>query len=151
MTPAPPPGEGSLDSMLVLLQSDLSRQGVPTGAKGLCASCHKPIAGQVGPGGGVESGRGRGWGDGKGLTPLGAEWRGDGAWDGSQGDSLGGVAWEEGMGFTGKGAWLRGWGSWVEGAGPRVGEWEVLAVRGWSQGLEGGYGWVSGRRRRGMF
>ncbi|KYO19453.1 transforming growth factor beta-1-induced transcript 1 protein [Alligator mississippiensis] len=47
VTPAPPPGEGSLDSMLVLLQSDLSRQGVPTGAKGLCASCHKPIAGQV--------------------------------------------------------------------------------------------------------
>ncbi|XP_014382828.1 transforming growth factor beta-1-induced transcript 1 protein [Alligator sinensis] len=49
VTPAPPPGEGSLDSMLVLLQSDLSRQGVPTGAKGLCASCQLPAGacGQV--------------------------------------------------------------------------------------------------------
>lgn len=34
--------------MLVLLQSDLSRQGVPTGAKGVCGSCQKPIAGKVG-------------------------------------------------------------------------------------------------------
>ncbi|XP_038619616.1 transforming growth factor beta-1-induced transcript 1 protein [Tachyglossus aculeatus] len=42
-----PAAEGSLDSMLVLLQSDLSRQGVPTQAKGLCGSCSKPIAGQV--------------------------------------------------------------------------------------------------------
>uniref|UniRef100_A0A8C3JFG3 LIM zinc-binding domain-containing protein n=1 Tax=Calidris pygmaea TaxID=425635 RepID=A0A8C3JFG3_9CHAR len=33
--------------MLVLLQSDLSRQGVPTGAKGVCGSCQKPIAGKV--------------------------------------------------------------------------------------------------------
>uniref|UniRef100_K7FDB1 Transforming growth factor beta 1 induced transcript 1 n=1 Tax=Pelodiscus sinensis TaxID=13735 RepID=K7FDB1_PELSI len=37
----------NLDSMLVMLQSDLSRQGIPTGSKGLCASCQKPIAGQV--------------------------------------------------------------------------------------------------------
>uniref|UniRef100_A0A6I8P066 Transforming growth factor beta-1-induced transcript 1 protein n=1 Tax=Ornithorhynchus anatinus TaxID=9258 RepID=A0A6I8P066_ORNAN len=44
---APATAEGSLDSMLVLLQSDLSRQGVPTQAKGLCGSCSKPIAGQV--------------------------------------------------------------------------------------------------------
>ncbi|KAM6288800.1 LOW QUALITY PROTEIN: transforming growth factor beta-1-induced transcript 1 protein-like [Aegotheles albertisi] len=47
----PPPKkevpEGNLDSMLVLLQSDLSRQGVPTGAKGVCGSCQKPIAGKV--------------------------------------------------------------------------------------------------------
>ncbi|XP_049653059.1 transforming growth factor beta-1-induced transcript 1 protein [Accipiter gentilis] len=41
------PEEGNLDSMLVLLQSDLSRQGVPTGAKGVCGSCQKPIAGKV--------------------------------------------------------------------------------------------------------
>ncbi|XP_072705270.1 transforming growth factor beta-1-induced transcript 1 protein [Ciconia boyciana] len=41
-----PEGE-NLDSMLVLLQSDLSRQGVPTGAKGVCGSCQKPIAGKV--------------------------------------------------------------------------------------------------------
>lgn len=51
--PQPPqkkgvPEEGNLDSMLVLLQSDLSRQGVPTGAKGVCGSCQKPIAGKVG-------------------------------------------------------------------------------------------------------
>ncbi|XP_074874878.1 transforming growth factor beta-1-induced transcript 1 protein isoform X1 [Buteo buteo] len=50
--PQPPqkkgvPEEGNLDSMLVLLQSDLSRQGVPTGAKGVCGSCQKPIAGKV--------------------------------------------------------------------------------------------------------
>lgn len=48
----PPPKKGvpegeNLDSMLVLLQSDLSRQGVPTGAKGVCGSCQKPIAGKV--------------------------------------------------------------------------------------------------------
>ncbi|OBS63421.1 hypothetical protein A6R68_07975 [Neotoma lepida] len=45
-----PPGQtskGSLDTMLGLLQSDLSRRGVPTQAKGLCGSCNKPIAGQV--------------------------------------------------------------------------------------------------------
>nr|XP_048311048.1 transforming growth factor beta-1-induced transcript 1 protein isoform X5 [Myodes glareolus] len=44
-----PPGQtskGSLDTMLGLLQSDLSRRGVPTQAKGLCGSCNKPIAGQ---------------------------------------------------------------------------------------------------------
>ncbi|XP_074713653.1 transforming growth factor beta-1-induced transcript 1 protein isoform X3 [Strix uralensis] len=49
-TPPPKKGVpegGNLDSMLVLLQSDLSRQGVPTGAKGVCGSCQKPIAGKV--------------------------------------------------------------------------------------------------------
>ncbi|XP_062993736.1 transforming growth factor beta-1-induced transcript 1 protein isoform X1 [Elgaria multicarinata webbii] len=44
-SPAQP--SGNLDSMLVLLESDLSRQGISTTAKGLCASCQKPIAGQV--------------------------------------------------------------------------------------------------------
>ncbi|XP_064355580.1 transforming growth factor beta-1-induced transcript 1 protein isoform X1 [Dromaius novaehollandiae] len=47
-TPPPQqPAPGSLDSMLVLLQSDLSRRGVPTGSKGVCGACRKPIAGQV--------------------------------------------------------------------------------------------------------
>lgn len=46
-TPGPASNKGSLDTMLGLLQSDLSRQGVPTQAKGLCSSCNKPIAGQV--------------------------------------------------------------------------------------------------------
>nr|XP_020662980.1 transforming growth factor beta-1-induced transcript 1 protein [Pogona vitticeps] len=45
MSPAQP--SGNLDSMLVMLESDLSRQGISTTAKGLCASCQKPIAGQV--------------------------------------------------------------------------------------------------------
>lgn len=47
--PSPPgqTGKGSLDTMLGLLQSDLSRRGVPTQAKGLCGSCNKSIAGQV--------------------------------------------------------------------------------------------------------
>ncbi|XP_066577916.1 transforming growth factor beta-1-induced transcript 1 protein isoform X2 [Amia ocellicauda] len=46
---APPPqnSSGSLDSMLGLLQSDLSRQGIPTTAKGTCSACQKPIVGQV--------------------------------------------------------------------------------------------------------
>uniref|UniRef100_A0A8C3S861 Transforming growth factor beta 1 induced transcript 1 n=1 Tax=Chelydra serpentina TaxID=8475 RepID=A0A8C3S861_CHESE len=44
---APAPQGGNLDSMLVMLQSDLSRQGISTSTKGLCASCQKPIAGQV--------------------------------------------------------------------------------------------------------
>ncbi|XP_063131931.1 transforming growth factor beta-1-induced transcript 1 protein isoform X4 [Rattus norvegicus] len=47
-----PPGQtnkGSLDTMLGLLQSDLSRRGVPTQAKGLCGSCNKPIAGWLPP------------------------------------------------------------------------------------------------------
>ncbi|NP_001276480.1 transforming growth factor beta-1-induced transcript 1 protein isoform b [Mus musculus] len=47
-----PPGQtskGSLDTMLGLLQSDLSRRGVPTQAKGLCGSCNKPIAGWLQP------------------------------------------------------------------------------------------------------
>ncbi|XP_058567697.1 transforming growth factor beta-1-induced transcript 1 protein isoform X4 [Neofelis nebulosa] len=42
-----PTSKGSLDTMLGLLQSDLSRRGVPTQTKGLCGSCNKPIAGQV--------------------------------------------------------------------------------------------------------
>ncbi|KAF3814069.1 hypothetical protein GH733_018101 [Mirounga leonina] len=42
-----PASKGSLDTMLGLLQSDLSRRGVPTQTKGLCGSCNKPIAGQV--------------------------------------------------------------------------------------------------------
>ncbi|KAL0617126.1 Transforming growth factor beta-1-induced transcript 1 protein [Plecturocebus cupreus] len=46
-SPPEPTGKGSLDTMLGLLQSDLSRRGVPTQAKGLCGSCNKPIAGQV--------------------------------------------------------------------------------------------------------
>ncbi|KAL7977578.1 hypothetical protein Chor_009527 [Crotalus horridus] len=45
MSPGQP--SGNLDSMLVMLESDLSRQGISTTAKGLCASCQKPIAGQV--------------------------------------------------------------------------------------------------------
>ncbi|XP_078468220.1 LOW QUALITY PROTEIN: paxillin-like [Lampetra planeri] len=36
-----------LDSMLGSLQFDLNRQGVATLAKGQCAACNKPIAGQV--------------------------------------------------------------------------------------------------------
>ncbi|KAH1171734.1 hypothetical protein KIL84_007352 [Mauremys mutica] len=47
ITAAPAPQGGNLDSMLVMLQSDLSRQGISTSTKGLCASCQKPIAGQV--------------------------------------------------------------------------------------------------------
>uniref|UniRef100_A0A8C8ZX84 Transforming growth factor beta-1-induced transcript 1 protein n=1 Tax=Prolemur simus TaxID=1328070 RepID=A0A8C8ZX84_PROSS len=46
-SPPEPTSKGSLDTMLGLLQSDLSRRGVPTQAKGLCGSCNKPIAGQV--------------------------------------------------------------------------------------------------------
>ncbi|KAG8147396.1 hypothetical protein E2320_014127 [Naja naja] len=49
LSPQMSPGQpsGNLDSMLVMLESDLSRQGISTTAKGLCASCQKPIAGQV--------------------------------------------------------------------------------------------------------
>eukprot|EP00112_Aurelia_sp_Birch-Aquarium-sp1_P004379 Seg1494.10 transcript_id=Seg1494.10/GoldUCD/mRNA.D3Y31 product=Paxillin protein_id=Seg1494.10/GoldUCD/D3Y31 len=36
-----------LDSMLGSLQSDMSRQGVATVTKGVCAACSKPIVGQV--------------------------------------------------------------------------------------------------------
>ncbi|XP_004586975.2 transforming growth factor beta-1-induced transcript 1 protein isoform X1 [Ochotona princeps] len=46
-SPPAPASKGSLDTMLGLLQSDLSRRGVPTQAKGLCGSCNKSIAGQV--------------------------------------------------------------------------------------------------------
>uniref|UniRef100_A0A6Q2YQK9 Transforming growth factor beta-1-induced transcript 1 protein n=1 Tax=Esox lucius TaxID=8010 RepID=A0A6Q2YQK9_ESOLU len=48
--PAPPTQSssgGSLDSMLGLLQSDLTRQGVPTSSKGSCSACQKPVVGQV--------------------------------------------------------------------------------------------------------
>ncbi|XP_058649308.1 transforming growth factor beta-1-induced transcript 1 protein-like isoform X2 [Onychostoma macrolepis] len=47
-TASPPPASsgGSLDSMLGLLQSDLSRQGVPTSSKGNCSACQKPVVGQ---------------------------------------------------------------------------------------------------------
>ncbi|KAL0984487.1 hypothetical protein UPYG_G00142130 [Umbra pygmaea] len=48
--PAPPTqasSSGSLDSMLGLLQSDLTRQGVPTSSKGSCSACQKPVVGQV--------------------------------------------------------------------------------------------------------
>lgn len=45
---APQPASGgSLDSMLGLLQSDLSRQGVQTSSKGNCSACQKPVVGQV--------------------------------------------------------------------------------------------------------
>ncbi|XP_031571569.1 paxillin-like isoform X2 [Actinia tenebrosa] len=36
-----------LDSMLGTLQTDMSRQGVSTTKKGVCAACNKPIIGQV--------------------------------------------------------------------------------------------------------
>ncbi len=36
-----------LDSMMGNLQSDMSRQGVATVTKGVCAACSKPIVGQV--------------------------------------------------------------------------------------------------------
>ncbi|XP_077594993.1 transforming growth factor beta-1-induced transcript 1 protein-like isoform X2 [Stigmatopora nigra] len=42
-----PTSEGSLDSMLGLLQSDLTRQGVQTSSKGNCSACQKPVVGQV--------------------------------------------------------------------------------------------------------
>ncbi|XP_041094667.1 LOW QUALITY PROTEIN: transforming growth factor beta-1-induced transcript 1 protein-like [Polyodon spathula] len=42
-----PQTSGSLDIMLGLLQSDLSRQGIATTAKGTCAACQKPIVSQV--------------------------------------------------------------------------------------------------------
>ncbi|MEQ2163094.1 hypothetical protein GOODEAATRI_026701 [Goodea atripinnis] len=45
--PPQPSSEGSLDSMLGLLQSDLSRQGVQTSSKGNCSACQKPVVGQV--------------------------------------------------------------------------------------------------------
>uniref|UniRef100_H2SLI4 Transforming growth factor beta-1-induced transcript 1 protein n=1 Tax=Takifugu rubripes TaxID=31033 RepID=H2SLI4_TAKRU len=45
--PAQPSSGGSLDSMLGLLQSDLSRQGVQTSSKGNCSACQKPVVGQV--------------------------------------------------------------------------------------------------------
>lgn len=45
--PQPPSSGGSLDSMLGLLQSDLTRQGVQTSSKGNCSACQKPVVGQV--------------------------------------------------------------------------------------------------------
>lgn len=47
VAPAQPSSGGSLDSMLGLLQSDLSRQGVQTSSKGNCSACQKPVVGQV--------------------------------------------------------------------------------------------------------
>eukprot|EP00794_Sanderia_malayensis_P013815 gene13815-15260_t len=41
------PRVSQLDSMLGNLQSDMSRQGVATVTKGVCAACSKPIVGQV--------------------------------------------------------------------------------------------------------
>ena len=37
----------SLDAMLGDLQEDMSKQGVKTTQKGVCAACDKPIVGQV--------------------------------------------------------------------------------------------------------
>uniref|UniRef100_A0A3Q2FYS8 Transforming growth factor beta-1-induced transcript 1 protein n=1 Tax=Cyprinodon variegatus TaxID=28743 RepID=A0A3Q2FYS8_CYPVA len=45
--PPQPSSGGSLDSMLGLLQSDLTRQGVQTSSKGNCSACQKPVVGQV--------------------------------------------------------------------------------------------------------
>ncbi|RWS15353.1 paxillin-like isoform X2 [Dinothrombium tinctorium] len=48
--PAPSPHfikSQPLDSMIGTLQSDMSKQGVDTTAKGHCHACHKPIVGQV--------------------------------------------------------------------------------------------------------
>lgn len=47
MVPPQVTSGGSLDSMLGLLQSDLSRQGVQTSSKGNCSACQKPVVGQV--------------------------------------------------------------------------------------------------------
>ncbi|KAM9837175.1 transforming growth factor beta-1-induced transcript 1 protein-like isoform 2-T2 [Aulostomus maculatus] len=47
VAPPQPSSGGSLDSMLGLLQSDLSRQGVQTSSKGNCSACQKPVVGQV--------------------------------------------------------------------------------------------------------
>jgi paxillin len=44
---SPKPSGQHLDSMLGTLQSDMSRHGVDTAAKGHCQACHKPIVGQV--------------------------------------------------------------------------------------------------------
>lgn len=38
---------GQLDAMLGDLQSDMSKQGVNTKTKGLCAACNQPVVGQV--------------------------------------------------------------------------------------------------------
>ena len=38
---------GQLDAMLGDLQSDMSKQGVTTKTKGLCAACNQPVVGQV--------------------------------------------------------------------------------------------------------
>ena len=37
----------SLDAMLGDLQEDMTKQGVRTQQKGVCAACEKPIVGQV--------------------------------------------------------------------------------------------------------
>ena len=38
---------GQLESMLGDLQLDMSKQGVTTKTKGLCAACNQPVVGQV--------------------------------------------------------------------------------------------------------
>ena len=40
-------GLPSLDAMLGDLQEDMTKQGVKTQQKGVCAACEKPIVGQV--------------------------------------------------------------------------------------------------------
>ena len=40
----------SLDAMLGDLQEDMTKQGVKTQQKGVCAACEKPIVGQVSAG-----------------------------------------------------------------------------------------------------
>ena len=43
-------GMPSLDAMLGDLQEDMTKQGVKTQQKGVCAACEKPIVGQVSAG-----------------------------------------------------------------------------------------------------
>lgn len=47
LSPKQAPVAQPLDCMLGTLQSDMSRHGVDTTAKGHCQACHKPIVGQV--------------------------------------------------------------------------------------------------------
>ncbi|XP_054155528.1 leupaxin-like isoform X2 [Oppia nitens] len=47
LTAVTTPGSHQLDSIIGSLQSDMSRHGVDTAAKGHCSACHKPIVGQV--------------------------------------------------------------------------------------------------------
>ncbi|XP_074596615.1 paxillin [Brevipalpus obovatus] len=45
--PSKPSQPQPLDSMIGNLQSDMSKHGIDTAAKGHCCACHKPIVGQV--------------------------------------------------------------------------------------------------------